>query len=228
LCAGANALAIEIALFGFLHILVLVYWLGGDLGAFYASSFVTDPKRSEKERMLAVTIVNSVDLAPRFSMIAAFPTGLALGAVKGWLLIPIWSVGLAFALAFVWGWVAWQVHVKHGPAGDPYKRIDTIWRWIFIALLIAGGVAIVLRVVPAASFLGLKMLLLALTVLLGLRIRAQLKDFGPALVSMMQNGASPESDAALERTLGAARPTVLAIWVCLITAGFLGVWTPNF
>jgi hypothetical protein len=217
------------AVFALFHILVFVYWLGGDLGAFYSSRFVTDPARSEKERMLAAGIVNAVDLAPRFSMIAALPTGLALGAVKGWLPLPLWAVGLAFAAAGVWAWVAWTLHVKHGPGAEGLKRADEIWRWAFAAGLIGLGAAILAQLWPVAPFIGLKCLLLAATVLLGLRIRAQLKaEFGPALTAMMRDGATPETDAALARSLGAARPTVMMIWACLLLAAYLGVATPTF
>jgi hypothetical protein len=44
----------------------------------------------------------------------------------------------------------------------------------------------------------------------------------------MRDGATPETDAALARTLGAARPTVMMIWACLLLAAYLGVATPTF
>ena len=46
----------EIALLTLLHILIPIYWLGGDLGAFYGSGFLLDPKRTVPERMLSLKI----------------------------------------------------------------------------------------------------------------------------------------------------------------------------
>lgn len=217
----------DVALVTLLHVLVLVYWLGGDLGAFYTSQFVTKADLSPAERMLAAKVVNNVDLAPRFSMIATLPTGLLLADVKGWLdLGPVW-IGAAFAVGAVWAWLAWTIHVKHGPAGDPFKRVDEIWRWLLVAALLGVLGAAWAQIIDMPWFIALKCGLLAATILLGLRIRGQLKAFGPALGALMTTGSTPEVEATLNRSMGAARPTVMAIWACLIAAAFLGLWTPT-
>jgi len=77
-----------------LHVLVLVYWLGGDLGAFYGSGFMTDPKRTLPERLMALKLLNDIDMAPRTALILAFPTGFAAAWTRGWLTVPGWSVAL--------------------------------------------------------------------------------------------------------------------------------------
>ena len=40
----------------FLHILLFVYWLGGDVGVFYSSTFVTDTSLSREARLTAFKI----------------------------------------------------------------------------------------------------------------------------------------------------------------------------
>ena len=54
-----------LALLTLMHVLIFVYWLGGDMGAFYGSTFMTDQKRSVPERMMALKIINNIDMAPR-------------------------------------------------------------------------------------------------------------------------------------------------------------------
>lgn len=73
-----RARVIDKAPFGLLHVLVFVYWLGGDLGAFYSSRFLTRPGVTPEKRLLAAKIVGDVDMAPRSALILTFPTGLAL------------------------------------------------------------------------------------------------------------------------------------------------------
>ena len=93
-----------ISLLAFLHLLIPIYWLGGDLGAFYGSTFMTDPKRSVAERMMALKILNNIDMAPRTALILALPTGVMLGWAKGWLTVPV-----AVVVALVLACLAWLV-----------------------------------------------------------------------------------------------------------------------
>jgi succinate-semialdehyde dehydrogenase / glutarate-semialdehyde dehydrogenase len=74
-------MSLDVALFGLLHILVFVYWLGGDLGAFYASWYVSMPKVSADRRLLASRIVGDVDMAPRTALILALSTGQACQSI---------------------------------------------------------------------------------------------------------------------------------------------------
>ena len=91
------------ALFALIHVLVFVYWLGGDLGAFYTSRFLTAPDVSADRRLMAAKIVGDVDMAPRTALILALPSGLLLAPSKGWL-APGWeaaSMKMASSLAFL-------------------------------------------------------------------------------------------------------------------------------
>jgi hypothetical protein len=78
-----------VALLALLHLLIPVYWLGGDLGAFYSSRFMIDPARTVPERMMALKILNNIDMAPRTTLILAFPTGFTLAVAKGWIDLPV-------------------------------------------------------------------------------------------------------------------------------------------
>ncbi|WP_206340851.1 hypothetical protein [Marinicauda algicola] len=93
---------LETTLFTFLHLLVLVYWLGGDLGAFYASFVLTDEARPAGQRLGAAVVVKHVDMAPRMALIFAAPTGLALAVSRGWLALDWGWILAAFALAVIW------------------------------------------------------------------------------------------------------------------------------
>ena len=49
----------------YLHILLFVYWLGGDAGVFYSSTFVTDTTLSREARLTAFKIFINLDMLPR-------------------------------------------------------------------------------------------------------------------------------------------------------------------
>jgi hypothetical protein len=208
-----------------LHILVFVYWLGGDLGAFYSSRLLVDPERSPQARAAAATILLNVDMAPRMGLIFAFPTGFALAIGRGWIgLDPAW-IAPAFVLAVVWSLAAWLVHLKSGPhvlAG----RFDTAVRWFALIGLVAAGAQGFTGLYDLPLFLALKLLILALAIACGLMIRRALKPFGPAFAQLVSGQGDAATDKAIAASLAHAKRYVLIIWAALLTAAILGVWTP--
>lgn len=214
------------ALFALIHVLVFVYWLGGDLGAFYSSHYLTRANVSADRRLMAAKIVGDVDMAPRTALILALPSGLLLAESKGWLSLG-WPLLMATVLvALIWLAMAWKLHLDHSGSGTGLKSIDSWIRYALIILLLGFAVAGLMGRSALPLFLALKMLALAGCVALGLYIRVVLKPLGPALMGL----AGDQSDAAeadLAQTLNRARPLVICIWALLLIAAFLGLWTPT-
>jgi len=63
------------------HVILFAYWLGGDLGVFYASRFVSNPDLGREARKTAAAIMLAVDMSPRICMVLILPTGLHLAAI---------------------------------------------------------------------------------------------------------------------------------------------------
>ena len=68
-----------------LHVLLFVYWLGADLGVFYASRFRRDPQISPESRLLVTRIARDIDMAPRTTLVLMLPSGFTLAATRGYL-----------------------------------------------------------------------------------------------------------------------------------------------
>ena len=214
------------SLFALLHVLVFVYWLGGDLGAFYTSRFLTQPDVSTDRRMMAAKIVGDVDMAPRTALILALPTGLALAQSKGWLDLSWMLVSLIAIASLAWLVLAWILHLRHGGAPQALKTLDLAIRWLLIAGLVIWAGMGLMGSTSLPLFLALKMLLLAGCIALGLFIRVVLHPLGPALMGLSGPEASA-AEASLASTLNRARPLVMGIWVLLVSAAFIGLWTPT-
>ncbi len=214
------------ALFALLHVLVFVYWLGGDLGAFYTSRFLIQPDVSADRRLMAAKIVGDVDMAPRTALILTLPTGLLLAQSKGWLSFG-WPVIIAVGMAaLAWLAVAWHLHLKHGAAPEALRRLDLGIRWALVLALGGWAVGGLAGAADLPLFLALKLLAFVGCILFGLFIRGVLKPLGPALMEL----SGPNADTAakdLADTLNRARPLVTGIWALLIIAAFLGLWTPT-
>ncbi|MEM0986585.1 MAG: hypothetical protein AAGJ32_10080 [Pseudomonadota bacterium] len=215
----------ETAIITLLHVLVFVYWLGGDLGAFYSSRFLTADGVSVDRRLFAAKIVGDVDMAPRTALILAFPTGFHLASVKGWITVDAHWIFAAWAASLAWLTLAWFLHVQHG-ASATWKSVDLAIRWAALAALAGTSFAALTGTLSVPAFLALKMLLLATAIGLGLLIRRMLQPLGPALVGL--TGDAPETATqSLATTINTVRPAVMGIWLILVTSALLGLWTPT-
>ncbi|MFN3313700.1 MAG: hypothetical protein ACK46Q_09555 [Hyphomonas sp.] len=215
----------DIALFTLLHLLVFVYWLGGDLGAFYTSRFLIMPGVSADRRLLAAKIVGDVDMAPRTALILTLPTGLLLSQSKGWIELSLPLLAAVWIAALGWLALAWAVHGRHGAAPPLWRQTDLGLRWLLIIGLAASAAWNIAADGGLPLFLSLKLVLLAACTALGLYIRAVLKPLGPALVGL--NGPDPATaQSNLAATLNRARPLVTCIWVLLIAAALLALFKP--
>lgn len=215
-----------LSLLTLLHLLIPIYWLGGDLGAFYGSRFMVDPSRSVPERLMALKILNNIDMAPRTTLILAFPTGFGLAAAKGWIDVPASAAVLVWVLGLAWLVLAWTVHLKHGPAGAGYKRVDIAVRYVVLAGLIGSGIGGLAGAIALPLFISLKLLALATCIAIGLLVRRQLVPLFPAIVALRENGPTPDGDRAIAGVIAITQPTVMALWAVVLVACFLGIATP--
>ncbi len=213
------------ALLELLHILILVYWLGGDLGAFVASRIVADPARAPAGRAAAAKILMDVDMAPRMALIFAFPTGFALAVYENWLPVDAIWVAPAFVLALVWAVAAWMVHLKAGPDGLA-KRIDMAIRLAALIGFAGAGAAGLAGVIALPVFIAGKLFLLALAVFAGLMIRRTLAPFGPAFGRVAAGQGDDAANLIVRTSLSKARVWVFVIWASVLGAAALGVLHP--
>jgi len=234
---------VEIAIV--LHVFLLVYWLGGDLGTFYSSRYVMKPDLGIEARQTALKIMSFCDVFPRICLVLFLPSGitlLALGPYAGgylarWMLVPIWAFGLA------WLWMVVTEYRSHG-GGSPrivwIRRIDLWIRYAVIAGTVGLGLAIVLGGDTVASrlsgldvtsnprWLGLKVAMYGTAILCGVMIRRDLRPFGPSWVALVTSGTStPEVEAGIGGAIERSEKWVYVIWVCVIGAAILGIVKPG-
>lgn len=214
------------ALLTLLHLLVPIYWLGGDLGTFLSGRVLQNPAHSPAERLLALKILLNCDMGPRTALVLTFPTGFTLAAAKGWLAVPSWSLALVWLVGLGWLAVAWAIHLKHGPATDPYRKVDNAVRHTVLAALVVNGIAGLTGYLEMPLFVAIKLLLLAAGIGLGLIIRRQLAPLFPAVGALRALGASEKTDAAIKRVLSGTQVSVMCIWAVVLIASFTGIVAP--
>jgi hypothetical protein len=211
----------DITLLTFAHLLVFVYWLGGDIGAFVASFTVTEGGAAPSARLAAASILSNIDMAPRTALVLVAPTGLTLAASSNWLSIAPSVLVAVWLFSLLWLALIWRLHLTHAGSTDLWRQLDLALRWGVLAALLAAAV-----LMDAPLFLRAKLALLALAIALGLLIRVQLARMGAGFAALARGEVESPEATAMTRALSRARGGVVAIWVILASAALLGVAKP--
>lgn len=224
---GASALLI-------LHLLLLVAWLGIDVGVFTSSFVMRRPGMSTETRITVRRLMLSLDLAPRVSLILMIPVALGLSRATGWGLSEtpdwlLWAVGLFGA---VWAGVsAWSV--RRGIQGSTpdwaptFSRLDQALRVLASLFFLITGVWSLIGAGPwLGDWLAWKATLFGTIIALGLWIRRAAGRYRPALTELLEKGESPQRMMEVNRRIRGVYPPVLAVWCLLIVMVILAVTRP--
>ncbi len=215
----------EYLLLKFLHIVCFVYWLGGDLGTFYASRFVVRSNLSLESRTTALTIMMGCDQGPRFAMPLILPLGLSMAQITGLFTISSQWMLFVWGLALLWVAVVIILPFAHGKSFIPaLTQFDFYFR--LVAIVGLGGVSIYALLsgkILLVDWLAIKLLIFALLVACGLMIRVGLKPFTAAWIELSGGNNSDDVNRRINASIAKCRPYVYAIWLGLLASAAYGV-----
>ena len=212
----------------FLHVLLFVYWLGGDAGVFYSSRFVNNPELSRDARLTAFKIFVNLDMLPRYCLAMMLTVGAVLAEFIGYE-HPLWQMIAIVALGPIWVWVVHTVHVKEGTDfGKKLATLDRRFR-VFMIFAICASVAYHWSTGPLRPYpwLATKLLIFAFLIFCGFMIRVNVVPFVEGFRQLAASGATPESDRKMRDGMAACRPYVLAIWAGVAICALLGILKPG-
>jgi hypothetical protein len=225
-----------------LHLMLLTFWLGADLGTYYSSRYVSQPDLSPPQRITALKIMAFVDMGPRICLVLFLPSGISLMAAdpisEGVKILGIpadswYAIALAWLAGLAWlSLVIADHHYGSNPLGVLARKIDTVVRLVAVPALVGFGLYAILATDPFGvetnpKWLGGKVALYGLAIGCGVAIRWNLRPFPGGLQRLMAEGSSPEVEDAVGGSIKRSQPYVWAIWVLVITIALLGVWKPG-
>ena len=207
------------------HILAFVYWLGGDLGTFFASRQVVRRELGVEARQVALKIMLACDQGPKLAMPAAFVLGYQMAVSLGMLRVPGWFSWMVWALCLLWFANVLMLHHCQGRAfAAKLAAVDFRFRLaVIMLLLLAAGFGLAGADYLVADRVAWKTLVFAALMACGVMIRRHLKPFAPAFAALVAEGPSERHNAILEQSLAHCRPYVWAIWLGLLVNAAIGV-----
>lgn len=207
------------------HILLLVYWLGADLGVYLCAKYVERPDLSLDERRRFLALLAAIDMGPRTALVLMIPTGLLLVTLGGWL--PLAPAAVVTACVVAVGWLGLVWHLYRSAELAPWlRRIDHGLRHAVVAAASVTGVALLAQAISGPRWLGVKLLAYAGAVLMGLMLRTVLAEWGRGFAELREPSTAPAGNARIARAAAPSRRYAWALWGCVMLAALMGVTKP--
>jgi len=210
----------------FFHILLFVFWLGGDLGvAILGDHFRKRETYSIQERLTILKLLVINDLGPRYAWALMIASTISLVKSGGYWDVPVWGVALAWAISFFWCWLVYASH-KAGQTvkGKGLRKVEMILKWVLAAFYLGLGLLSLATNAPLAeNWLASKAALFGLIFVAAIMIDVMFKPVGPLLMAVIEKGSSDETEIPLLKTMNKSRFWVRMVYLLLVIVGFIGV-----
>lgn len=212
----------------FIHILLLVYWLGADLGVLLLARAAKRSDLGFAERAFALRMALVIDLTPRLCSALMFPVGLHVTDSLGLFAVPGAVFVIAWAVAIGWIALLFALGKAEGtPRAVMLGRVNLALQAVLLFIIGWFGAQAVLGKGPLpGGWFGWKILLFALILAMSIGIDVAFRPVGPAFARLAAEGSKPDIEAAISSGVDGAIRYVLALYALLIAIAFLGVAKP--
>jgi hypothetical protein len=222
----------ELDVLRWMHIIAMVYWLGGEWGVFQTSYHVTNHKLTLDERKRHMETAYRIDILARTGIVLLLPLGLHMGKIYGF--VPmlegagIWIMWLIFV---AWLAMTWTAFIKRETdLGIKVTRAEELLRYPLIAAIVVVSIMALNGAGPVVTPEGThwypaKMILYAFALCIGLFLRLVMRRWTERF-RVLALGPNAEQEAALDREIGQARIAAYVYWITIAGVCFLGATKP--
>ena len=213
---------------GYVHILLFVFWLGADVGVFLSAVRAKDSSKSYETRVALMKLGTTVDLFPRACFALIIPVGLhmtrdlGLYAVPGWMLIGSWILAAVWIWAFVTGY-----RNEGKPIAITLAKAQLIFEGIMGAIIVAIGVLSLMNGAPLAdTWFAVKILLFGFVFWAALGIDFAFAPAFKPFIEIGTEGSTPEREAEFSKHVNHTLVWVLTLYVLIALIAFIGKVKP--
>ncbi len=212
----------------FFHILLLVFWLGTDLGVFLGAKVTERTDLSVETRVTVLKFAMVLDRMPRTALTLILPSGLSLVALLNLMDVSTAALAAVWAVGLIWAVVLWVGFLN--PETPLEKRIMLLnfGANAVLALVVCGLAIGLLMGDSAPTWLALKILSVGLIFVAGVVLDVLFKPAVEAFTGIIMEGADEQRNAAYSKAIGPVYWAVLAIYALVLFAAWLGIDKPTF
>ncbi|HEY0940235.1 MAG TPA: hypothetical protein VGE08_09080 [Steroidobacter sp.] len=206
------------------HILLLVFWLGTDVGVFVSALWVKKRGRPLSERFLLLQLGALLDVMPRLCSALMFPVGAMLARARWGLHIDDAVLGALWSIALVWCFAIITAYRRHDtPVAALIGKIQNIGLAL-AGLALMGWGSTLLGGDGVPDWLAIKIILFGVIFFLSIGIDLTFRPVIQTLLAMAApGGGSDAQESALRTSINRCCAVVLALYAAVVAMSALGV-----
>ena len=207
----------------YLHILLLVFWVGTDVGVFIAAKWSEKTTLSMETRQTVLQLGMVLDRLPRSALTLIIPSGCQLAATSGWLDISGTVLGVLWLSAGIWLAILWRGFLSTDPTVQESSAKINWALNLFMALVVSGGGIYLFTQGQTPDWLALKILAVGAIFCAGVLLDLLFKPAVDLFLALAETPDDAALNAAYSRALSPVYIAVLAIYAFALIAAGLGV-----
>lgn len=213
---------------GYLHILLFVFWLGAELGVFVSTALLRNPRLSYDARLSLLNVATITHAVPRICFALILPVGVELtGAINVYPLTP----GLQSASWILSGlWLLVIIaHVRTAgrPVADTFRHVDLFFQAVAGLGFVVYGLNSLATGAPIdETWFASKLFLVGLVFWTTIAVDLCFRPFFAPFAETQKYGATPEREEAIERAANHALMAMGVLFAFLVAIAFIGKVKP--
>ena len=215
-------------LWGYAHILLFVFWLGTDLGVFFATALVKNPARSFETRKTLIRVANMAHVLPRICFALIIPTGVELTcAINIYPLNPDLYVG-SWIISVMWVvLILASVRSQGKPVAANLRIIEFVFEAFIGLALVAYGLNSLATGAPIDDpWFAAKLFLFGLVFWAAIAVDIGFRPFYAPFSEIAQEGSTPEREEAISAAANHALVAMAAVYILVAVIAFIGKVKP--
>ncbi|MBS0419636.1 MAG: hypothetical protein JSR66_18145 [Proteobacteria bacterium] len=211
----------------YVHILLMVFWIGTDVGVYLAGLRFMNPALPLEHRTAVINLGMVIDRIPRVCFVAMLPVGLQLQAANGEPALTATVMTVAWGLSAVWiVAVIAGMRLAGTSQARPWHRIERFFQLACLIGLTVAGIGGLSAHWAIPAWLSGK--LIAYGAICGFVILLE-RAFAPVIgtfAAITSDGSTAEREASLRDGMRWTYVWVLAIYLAVLVSGYLGTVKP--
>lgn len=209
----------------FAHVLLLVFWLGTDVGVLLLSKKFRDASLSVETRVTLLHMAMIIDSLPRICFITMLPVGLHLANAAGLTQLDAMTMTGFWLLAAVLLTINMTAAKNLGtPLGTQLQRLNWLGLGVTGLALIGVGAFSMLNGHPVSpSWLAAKLVVYGLVYWFAVGIDWLFLPMGRLVKELQEKGSSEALERDITATVDGAMWPVVIVYAGVLAAAFIGM-----